>query len=389
MAERDSHLRVFLSADLVGSTKLKNDLNQQSLWEKFEARQGLIQRLRSLQPDVQLNDVATQRAVLQSLGIGEEDFDWATVVGSFYHGFHNQFAAELKDSKNKHSEIDEDCRPWKAIGDELLYQFPVKNRRQLFWIVVSFLKAIRRSDKTFQEKDQSNRRGLRLKGTAWVAGFPVRNRVIELPALESTEDFLGPDIDTGFRIGKCTRPGMMVVSVELAELLSETPDLDPFLGMIVGWEGLKGVWNDRLYPVVWVELPEGMRQDNPDLEAQPFNDWQQQECRFCRDWAKTATKNQLRQFAKRLRDLRDQLHPNLGLVDPYITGDTEAGDKMPPQHQQILELQKKIEQFLKEAEQQDANEDGTRPVISEVKVEELVSEVLKEESTADEPKKEP
>lgn len=127
-----------------------------------------------------------------------------------------------------------------------------------------------------------------------------------------------------------------------------------------------------------------MRQGNPDLEEEQFNDWQQQECRFCRDWAKTTTKNQLRQFAERLRELREQLHPNLGLVDPYITGDTESGDEMPSQHEQILELQKKINQFLTEAEKQDANEGGSRQVISEVKVEELVSEILKQKPSPDE-----
>ena len=41
-----SRVRVFLSADLVGSTKLKNRLNHQELLDKYRTRRHVIAKLR-------------------------------------------------------------------------------------------------------------------------------------------------------------------------------------------------------------------------------------------------------------------------------------------------------------------------------------------------------
>ena len=43
----ESCLRVFLTADLVGSTKLKNRLNHQELLEKYRSRLHVIDKLRA------------------------------------------------------------------------------------------------------------------------------------------------------------------------------------------------------------------------------------------------------------------------------------------------------------------------------------------------------
>lgn len=373
-----SELRVFLSADLVGSTKLKNELNQQLLLEKLESRQHLIRLLHECQPGLELIADAESTALLQSLGIGTEDFDWVDVVQSFYSVFHDQFVFELTTSRKKHPALVE-AKPWKAIGDELLYQFSINSREHLYWIIVSFLKALRRSDTKVREGDKANR-GLRIKGAGWVAGFPVRNRVVQLPAVEVV-DYLGPDLDAGFRLGRCTRPGMAVVSVELAELLGETPNLDPFLGMIVGWESLKGVWNDHLYPIIWVDLPQGIRDEHEELGARIFNDWQQKECRFCTSWESKDTKDQLRKIGEKLRSLRNQLSSTLGLVDPYIVAE---GDEVPPAHRSILDLQAAIRSYLAEVRRQGTDEENASAMpIPEAQVEELVSGVLQEPASGE------
>lgn len=369
-----SQLRVFLGADLVGSTRLKNELNHQLLSEKYEMSLHLINQIHSVRSEISLNDNEVKNAVLKSLGIGGDDFDWASVVETFYRDFHAQFSAEFKSCMMKLGEVDQDCKPWKAVGDELIYQFKVKSRRHLYWIVFSFLKALRRSDKNVVDGDKAGK-GLRIKGTAWVAGFPVRNRVVTLPAINQ-EDFLGPDIDTGFRIGKCSRAGMLVVSVELAELLAETEDLDPFMGMIVGWESMKGVWNDNLYPIVWIDLPAGAVVSDSALKAVRFNDWRQEECRFCRSWEKR-DKNQLRLFIDPVRDLRKELPPSLGLVDPYIVSDLEVSNEVPNQHKKIHELQTLIEEYLKLAGT--LGEDQEKPARADMpkdRVKDMVEEVL-------------
>jgi hypothetical protein len=338
------HVRVFLSADLVGSTRLKNRLNHQELYEKFQARMKVVERLRSQKADLDLADSIARAAVLESLGISTEDFDWAKVIQAFYRDFHSEFSHALHDLREKYDKIGIDCQPWKAIGDELIYQFPVTSRRHLHWLITAFLTGLRTIDRKLTTTEQNSQRGLRLKGSAWVAGFPVRNRAIELPGSKGQEDFLGPDIDTGFRLGKCTRSGMLVVSVELAELLSEAPgDLNPIIGKRVGWEQLKGVWNDLAYPIIWVDLPSGYGDD--DLRAKPFDDWEKLSCPLSAAWASGEPKTPLRDFAAFLRDLRNALPTSLGLVDPYILADDEVTDQMPDAHGEIRRLQKRVEEY--------------------------------------------
>jgi len=79
-------------------------------------------------------------------------------------------------------------------------------------------------------------------------------------------DFIGPDIDIGFRIAKYADRGRMILSSDLALLvlkcagtsenksrqeeycLSTTQKMK-----IVSFKQLKGVWHDRHYPIIWYE----------------------------------------------------------------------------------------------------------------------------------------
>ena len=357
-----SELRIFLSADLAGSTRLKNRLNHQELYEKFKARWTVLDKIREKNNGVNFSDEAAHTAVLESLGVSTEDFDWASVVEFFYANLHSEFSDNLAKANEKHqlNEFPAKVKPWKAVGDELIYQLIVRSRKDLHWITLAFLAAVRVIDGKVKDRGGAER-GLRIKGSAWVAGFPVRNRKIRLPAIES-EDFLGPDIDTGFRIGKCTQPGMLVVSMKLAELLSETPgEINPVVGKIVGWEELKGVWNDKKYPIVWVDFPSGYPRADDDLKAPKFDPWQQADSVWCKAWeSNSPPKQPLREFMDQLREVRSSLPKSLGLVDPYIVGDPEYDDKVPEEHQHILELLKMVRDHQANVQKQ-----GTEEVVGD------------------------
>jgi hypothetical protein len=255
----ESSMRVFLSADLVGSTKLKNRLNHQELLEKYRSRCHVVEKLRMQDGKLPISEETERAAVLESLGVSTDDFDWATVVQAFYEGIHSGFVAALESAHEGHAagiRPANGFKPWKAVGDELIYAIPISGRRELHQVTIAFLQAIRELDSKIGKRPGSGTAGLRIKGAAWVAGFPVRNREIMLPSVDRP-DFLGPEMDTGFRIGKCTRSGMLVVSLEMAELLGECrAQYAPMFGRIVGWEPLKGVWNDQRYPVIWVDFPD-------------------------------------------------------------------------------------------------------------------------------------
>lgn len=69
-------------------------------------------------------------------------------------------------------------------------------------------------------------------------------------------DFLGPDIDIGFRISKFALRKRLVVSAHLAWLLfherAACPEIEDQL-RIVSLEILKGVWGGRHYSIIWFE----------------------------------------------------------------------------------------------------------------------------------------
>ena len=71
---------------------------------------------------------------------------------------------------------------------------------------------------------------------------------------EVVGDFLGPDMDLGFRVAKFAFHHKVVLSADFAYFLYSTKpencEIDDDL-KIVSYEILKGVWNDRYYPIVW------------------------------------------------------------------------------------------------------------------------------------------
>jgi hypothetical protein len=351
-----SQLRVFLSADLVGSTKLKNRLNHQELLGKYKSRHHVVEKLRAADSRLEISDDIERRALLESLGVSTDDFDWAIVVCNFYQGIHASFVSALREGKPdgiKSEDLDGPFRPWKAVGDELIYEIPVSGRKSLHLIAIAFLKAIRENDRKVAQRKDDSITGLRIKGAAWVAGFPVRNRKIDLPP-DNRPDYLGPDMDAGFRIGRCTRAGMLVVSADMAELLGECQgQYAPMLAKVVGWEELKGVWNDQRYPVIWVDFPDSHPASDTH-KAQRFTVWDQEDCRWCKSWEQTEAKRQLSDISRTLREIRSGLPKSLGLVDPYIIGDELETSQIDGDHLQILELLGYIEEHKSDVIRQDA-----------------------------------
>lgn len=378
-----SHMRVFLSADLVGSTKLKNRLNHQELIEKYRARRDVIAKLRDQDPTLQIGKELETAAVLESLGIGGEDYDWAEVVRRFYEGVHSEFQLALKGAGFDQAFV-EHLAPWKAVGDELIYELEAGGRKNLHRIAIAFLRAVRAMDSKIPDAGNQATTGLRVKGAAWVAGFPVRNRQVELPP-DKRPDFLGPDMDSGFRIAKCTRAGMLVVSVELAELLGECQgDYAPMLGKIVGWEKLPGVWNDHAYPVIWADFPDS-HPASESHRAKSFTAWDQEECRWCKSWEDVLKpKQQLSVLAKFLTDTRASLPASLGLVNPYVLGDPLEDQEIPLSHREIHELLESIERH-QPAVQRQGSDDGPGVADNAIRVDDDVASATDLVKYRDEP----
>ncbi len=251
----ESELRLFLSVDISGSTNLKNIKNYQKLIKRFNEIENLISKLKENRFVDKKNEIDDFKYKI----LCEEDLDWASSINSIFNDFHLLFA------KN----INETIYPWKVLGDELIYSFRIDSRENLYKYTLDFLIALRYYDKKLSKENT-----IRLKGSGWVAGFPVRNRKIIMQSFPELyyknkkgnyekfpyprEDYLGPDMDIGFRISKYVWPGFIVASLDLVYLLIQLKkeEKDQFKIYEVGWEQLKGVWNDRPYPIYWLSLPE-------------------------------------------------------------------------------------------------------------------------------------
>jgi hypothetical protein len=191
---------------------------------------------------------------------------WPTVFYYFYQIIKEEIRREFNE-----------IQVWKYIGDEILFFRDLKSSADLFQIVPGAFRALKSTlgylDKLFKTEDL---KPLSLKGTLWIA--PVievkgedfadfkpkwdESANIALNVTYENEssfkDFLGPDIDIGFRIAHYSWKEKLVVSADLAFLLlkSNTPGTDDNQSVandlrIVSYEDLKGIWDSRYYPVIW------------------------------------------------------------------------------------------------------------------------------------------
>jgi hypothetical protein len=148
---------------------------------------------------------------------------------------------------------------WKVIGDEIVLLAHPKTTREAELLLVAFYRTIIHYDKMLFE-----RWPLRIKGCCWAAQISRRNRAVEIPEMlggESEEvyvDYLGPDVDTGFRLAAWGGRGQVIVSSNLVELVCEKDRGSGIQFHYVGRKVLKGVYGGRPYPLFLMSMPDLM-----------------------------------------------------------------------------------------------------------------------------------
>ena len=284
------HLRLFLSADIVGSTAFKQNAS-------------VLEAQEQLDENGQIKNAAFP--------------SWFTVVLQFYQQAEQTFAMRWQDIADQKINSDGDDlfgdppELWKTIGDEVLFTKRVDHP----WQAVVCLHAWITTLDALREFLGENK--LNVKSTAWLADFPLRNneivlRKITTSSLEDADDtyilnnqnglrdyygenskgyirdFIGPSIDTGFRIAGFASIRKLAISAELTYLLSceqiraqKNPKLyaqrnyvlPSFTFKYDGREQLKGVLNGHGYPIFWIDLdqnnPLALAEDNVTNAPKP------------------------------------------------------------------------------------------------------------------------
>ncbi len=180
---------------------------------------------------------------------------WPDVIKSFYYSVERTVERVLHDDDALQPQV------WKYIGDEVVLFTRVYDDAELYRALQMTADACALLQNEVAERDADDDRVQRahrlgVKASCWIA--PVgdvrsdRARNIEVQTRTiPIRDFLGPDIDTGFRIGKSAMRGAVTISAMLAELLVQAESSRSRLMRLVGYHKLKGVWSGRPYPSIW------------------------------------------------------------------------------------------------------------------------------------------
>lgn len=260
-------LRLFMSVDMVGSTQFKARLT------------------------------------------GKGAIGWLDTFQTFFTTFPlvlaGQIAFEFLDDHGSTPAVD----VWKVLGDEVIFVAQPQTPEEVTSILVTLLRTMR-----LYEERHFAELPLRLKGTAWVADFEEQNIELEIPELSSSDarrhvDFIGPDIDLGFRISKYARPASLVLSLGALELLLAAGNQALAALYLVTREELKGVMFGRPYPIVWMH--EADQRFN-------FYPWETEQCALMAA-AMTATPTPAGELQGVIDDMRHFMRKMHGYDRPLLT----------------------------------------------------------------------
>lgn len=210
---------------------------------------------------------------------------WPRRLSEIFSGFVGAFQHRVQDLRMS-LDVETVGVPslWKINGDELLFHeivYPSSSGFASFACsVTAFVDTVLEQDKHLLPN------GLGLKGCVWTAGFPIRNKVVHLPhhfnaaplvldderlqadfdagvlhlGGSTGKDFIGPDMDLGFRLAAITPAGRVSCSLDVAWLMTFSAKGDPPKVYRVGWRSLKGIADGQPYPVFWLDTA---RQPSP------------------------------------------------------------------------------------------------------------------------------
>ncbi len=178
---------------------------------------------------------------------------WLTINKRFYNLVHSELANNIKIST------------WRYLGDEVIFYKKVFATSELFEYTYKAFDVMKTSIKNLEREYEDVKNCLSIKSCLWIADVQYCTKdennnsaenIISYFENNTIVDFLGIDIDTGFRIKNYSHKNIMVISADLAYILNEYHEnsLDELLKnnmRIVSYEKLNGVWNDRYYPIIW------------------------------------------------------------------------------------------------------------------------------------------
>lgn len=196
----------------------------------------------------------------------EEKNEWSTVIVYFYDAIKAMVKKEIQG-----------IEIWKYLGDEMVFYYNISDIEKVYNIPDELFRIQENVINKIRE-NFDKAKILDIKCTIWLAGITrikpdkigtrglsngnevnVHRNIVHMIMDSNNKtmiDFLGPDIDIGFRVAKYSNKRKIALSAEYAYLLyhlSKPTDLSKIDNKlkIVAFKELKGVWDGRAYPIIW------------------------------------------------------------------------------------------------------------------------------------------
>jgi ADP-ribose pyrophosphatase YjhB (NUDIX family) len=174
--------------------------------------------------------------IVGSTALKQRNNDWQEVIRSFF-----QRSRELIKGDEPVSNA-QSLVVWKYLGDEIVFISDLTSKDQLHLLTEACYNILTNLADYMESKDPE----LSAKGTVWIVPVDGQQNIYLYG-----EDYLGRHVDAGFRVAKeFARQRQLALSFEVSILLSEKTATGSKLHFL-GFRHLKGVWQDRYYPVVW------------------------------------------------------------------------------------------------------------------------------------------
>lgn len=177
--------------------------------------------------------------------------EWTNSIGSILEYIMNMFS----DSQVK------DYQFWKVLGDEVVFTMVIHDFEQISFVLAEVYSKLVEVNHKLREAEIGDSRtadNLAVKATAWIADISPANLGADniywkytIEKSGSYAEYLGTDIDGGFRIAQYTSSNRLVISADLAMLLLKVKSLNKAFEKVnfVAFRILKGIWNGNPYPI--------------------------------------------------------------------------------------------------------------------------------------------
>jgi class 3 adenylate cyclase len=214
-------------------------------------------------------DIADSTRFKELYGV-DGDPRWLEAFEAFFKEFPLVLMGQIASAFAETDDLT-DVSVWKVIGDEIVFRAQPRSAEEALRVVEAFYRTVVAYDARFFE-----RWPLRIRGCCWAARLPGRNIEIEIPEMNGVGqvDYLGPDIDLGFRLASQAERGQVILSLNLAEAFAGLPDRRGLRFHYIDRKVLKGVFAGRPYPLILVtwkdclpELWQWEEEDSQQLSA--------------------------------------------------------------------------------------------------------------------------